>query len=107
MAPLERGRERVLPRRRRVAPGAEHPEAIVEALRDRRGTECSQTAGGELERERQAVEPEADAGDVHRVLLIEREARRRRTSPLDEEPHGFVAEELTRLVCLLGIGDVE
>ena len=107
MAPLKRGRERVLPCRRRVTRGAEHAKAVVEALRDRRGTKCPQAPGGELERERQAVEAEADPRDVHGVLLVEREARRSRLRPLDEEPHGLVVEEPARLECLLGVGDVE
>ena len=107
VAPLKRGRERVLPCRRRVTRGAEHAKAVVEALRDRRGTKCPQAPGGELERERQAVEAEADPRDVHGVLLVEREARRSRLRPLDEEPHGLVVEEPARLECLLGVGDVE
>ena len=106
VAPLQRRRERLLPRRRRVAHAAEHAEAVVEPLRDRRRTERPQAAGGELERERQAVEAKADTGNVHRVLLVEREAGRRRR-PLDEQPHGFVAQELARLERLLGIRDVE
>ena len=104
VAPLQRRLERLLPCRRRVAAGAEHAEAVVESLRDRRRTERSQAAGGELERERQAVESKADAGNVHRVLLVEREAGRRRIGPLDEQPHGLVAEQVVRLERRSGSG---
>ena len=83
----------------------EHAEAIVEPLRDRRRTERSQAPGGELERERQAVEAKADTGNVDRVLLVEREARRRRVRPLDEQPHGLVAQELAAArACCSGSG---
>ncbi len=60
---------------------AQEPETIVEPLGDRRGLERSEPAGGELERERQAVEPEADASDVLRVLVVEHEAGRSRRRP--------------------------
>ncbi len=96
VAPLERRRERLLPRRRRAVARAEQAEAVVEPLGDRRRAERSQPARGELERERQAVEPEADAGDVRRVLLVEHESGRRRRRPLDEEPDRLVAEQLGR-----------
>ena len=107
VAPLQRRLECLLPCRRRMAPRAEHAEAVVESLRDRRGTECSQAPRGELQRERQAVESKADTGNVHRVLLVNDEARGRRVCPLDEEPHGFVAQKVARVEWLLGIRDVE
>ncbi len=69
--------QRLLPRRRRAAAGAQQPEAVVQPLGERGRAERAEPPGGQLERERQAVEPEADARDVHRVLVVEREARHR------------------------------
>ena len=39
--------------------------------------------------------------------LVKHEARGRRSRPLDEQPHGLVAQELPRLERLLGVRDVE
>src|SRR4051812_24450821 len=107
VAPLERRRERVLPGRRRVRPGPQNAEAVVQPLRDRRGTERSETSGGELGRKREPVEAEADARDVHGVLLVEREAGRRRVGALDEEPDRLVAQELLGREPPLGIRNLE
>ena len=85
VAPLQRGGEGVLARGRRAARAAQHAEAVVEPLRDRRRAERAQARRRELERERQAVEAEADARDVRRVALVEREARRRGARALDEQ----------------------
>ena len=81
VAPLQRGAEGLLPGRRCAARGAEHAEAGVESLGDRGRTERSQAPGCELERQRQAVEPKADAGDVHSVL-----ARRSRSQAPPHPP---------------------
>ncbi len=107
VAPLEGRLERLLPRRRRAAAGAEEPETVVEPLGHRSGAERAEPPGGELDRERQTVEPEADAGDVGRVLLVERESRRGRRCALDEQPHRLEVEEIGRRERLLRIGDRE
>ena len=107
MAPLERGRERVLPRGRRPASGAEHAETVVEPLRDCRRSQRSQATGGELERERQAVEAKADARNVKSVVVANRKPGHRGIRPFDEEPHGLVAEHIAGLECVLGIRDVQ
>ena len=44
VAPLQRRRQRLLPGRRGVAPGAQQTEAVVEALRDRRRAERADAA---------------------------------------------------------------
>ena len=107
VAPLERRLERLLPRRRRATPGAEEPETVIEPVGHRGGTERAEPAGGELEREWQAVEPEADTRDIGRVLLVERESRCCRRRALDEQPHRLVVEEIGRREVLLGVGDRE
>ena len=78
MAPLQRRGQRLLAGRRGVAAGAQQAEAVVEPLGDRCRAEHADASGGELECERQAVEAEADARDVLRVLVVELEARARR-----------------------------
>ena len=107
MAPLERRGQRLLPRRCGMAPGAQETEPVVEPLRDRRRTERSDPPGRELERERQPVEAKADARDVVRVLVVEREARRRGGCALDEERHGLVLAELVAVRALLRVGNVQ
>ena len=91
VAPLQRRRQRLLSCRCGVAAAAQQAEAVVEPRRDRSGAQRAEPRGGELERERQAVEAEADACDVFRVLLVEHEARRRGGRALDEERHRLVA----------------
>jgi hypothetical protein len=90
-----------------MARRAENPEPVVEPLRDRRGTECSETAGRELECQWQAIESKADSGNIDRVLLVKHEARCRRSSAPHEQPHGFIAHQVARLERLLGVRDVE
>ena len=107
MAPLQRRRERLLPRRGGAAAGAKQSEAVVQPLGQRGRAESADAAGGELERERQPVEPEADAGDVHRVLVVEHEARSGRDRALDEEADRLVAQQVARRLQLLRVGDGE
>jgi len=107
VTPLEGRLERLLPCRRSMARRAENPEPVVEPLRDRRGTECSEAAGRELECQWQAVESKADSGNIDRVLLVKHEARCRRSSALHEQPHGFIAHQVARPERLLGVRDVE
>ncbi len=52
--------------------------------------------GGQLDRERQAVEARADVGHRLRVVVGEQEVRPRLLSPLDEEAHGRGADDVRR-----------
>ena len=90
-----------------MAAVAKDPEPVVEPLRDRRGAQRSEPAGGELERERQPVEAKADAGDVLGDVLVEREPGRRRGRALDEERDGLVPEQPVGRESPLRVGDVE
>ena len=94
VAPLQRRRQRLLPRRRGVAAVAQDPEAVVEPLRDRRRAQRAESTRGELERERQAVESQADARDILGDVLVELEPGCRRRGSLDEERDGLVLEQL-------------
>jgi hypothetical protein len=90
-----------------MAEGAQHPESVVQPLRDRSRPERAQPSGGELEREWQPIKPGADARHVRRVLLIERKARCRCVRALDEQAHRLVAEELGRISRLIGVRDAQ
>ena len=107
VAPAERRLERLLPRRRLARPRAKQAEAIVEPRCDRRRGERADAAGCELEREREPIEPEADARDVFGVLGGELEPLRDRRGPLDEQAHGLVAGESDGVRMGLGVGDRE
>ncbi len=63
MAPLDRGSQRALAGGRITRAAGQEVEAAAEPLEDRRGRERAGAGGGELDRERQPVEPAADLGD--------------------------------------------
>ena len=107
VAPLERCRQRLLPRRCGAAARAQEAEPVVEPIGDRCSAEGAEAAGCQLERERQPVEAEADARDVLGVLVGEREARRRRGGALDEEEDGLVLEQPGRRNRVLEPGQLE
>ena len=60
VAPVERGGERALPRRIRVAAVAQQAKALVEASRDVADRERARLRRGELDGQRDAVQPAAD-----------------------------------------------
>ena len=96
MAPLQGRQERCW----RVGEACPLPpqeaEPVVESLGHVGRAERADPARGELERQRQPVEAEADPCHVRGIGLVELEARRRGGGALDEQPHGLVAEELVR-----------
>ena len=63
MAPLDRRAQRLLPRVDAAA-GLQHVEPAREAVEQLRGREHAHARGGELERERQLLEPRAERGDA-------------------------------------------
>ena len=73
VAPLEGRLQRLLARRRGAAACAQQPEAVVQPLRDRVRPQRAEPGCGELDREREAVEPVADANYLARVSLLESE----------------------------------
>jgi len=107
VAPFERGGQRLLPRRGRVAAGAEHAEAVAEPLRDRGRPQRAEPTGGELDCERQPIEPEADPGHVGGVVGVEREVGCDGVSALHEQLHGLVGHQLLRRARLSRVGDVQ
>ncbi len=83
--------------------GTEHAHPSAQAFRERGGAQRAHPRRGELQRERQAVEPAADLRDRSRVLLGEDEAGIRGRGTIDEQLHGFRARDrLHRLRIALG-----
>ena len=78
VAPVDRGAQRLLPLGSVARAGREHVEGVVETLEQRLRRQEPQTGGGELERERQAVQAPADRRDGPGVLgrQLERAPRR-------------------------------
>ena len=63
VAPADRRAQRALAERQVAIARGEQVEGVVEPLEQRRGLEDAHAGGGQLEGERQAVEPAADRGD--------------------------------------------
>src|SRR5215203_1769249 len=84
-APFERCPERSLAGRKVARPADEQRQARVESAEELRRGEHPDAACGELDRERQAVEPLADAADRGLVGRLGPEARVRLLRALDEE----------------------
>ena len=82
VAPVDRGAQCLLPLGSVARTGREHVEGMVEPLEQRLGGQEPQPGGGELERERQAVEAPADRRDGPGILgrQLERASRRRARS---------------------------
>jgi hypothetical protein len=58
-----------------------------ESIADRRQRERACTSGGELDRERQAVEATGDLGDHREVIGCGREVRTHEACAIEEQPH--------------------
>ena len=77
------------------APRAQEAEAVVETVGYLTDGERLGPRGGQLDRERQSVEPPTQLRDVARVVRGDGEAWRRRRRPVREQPrrgggqHGF------------------
>ena len=98
VAPGERGTQRLVPRDRGAPPPPQQREAAVEQRGGAGNAIGIDAPGGELDRERDAVQPPADLGDERRVLLAEFEFAQALGNAFHEE-----------LACRIGkdIGDAE
>ena len=85
VAPADRRAQRALAKRQIAIARRQQVERVIEPLEQRRGLEDSHARRGELERQRQAVEPAADRGDRRRVRGREREAGLHLLRTLEEE----------------------
>ena len=86
VAPADRRRERLLARRRVARAGREQVRLALEPVEDLRWREQLRARRGELDRERQAVEPGADASDLGCAAVVELEAGIDRPRASREEP---------------------
>ena len=75
--PVDRGAQRLVALDRGAPTAGEQPEALVEQGGDLAGRHADDPRRGELDRERDAVEPAADLGDRGTRCRVEREVRRR------------------------------
>jgi hypothetical protein len=93
VAPLDRGADRLLPRRHVDRTADQQPETLFEPRPQLRRREILQSRPGQFDRERQAVEGAADVGDVTCVRLRHVEAPHNRACPRREEAHRVVLFE--------------
>ena len=101
VAPVERQAEGPLVPRRVAAPAGEELEAISEPGEERHRRKQLGSRRGELDRERQAVEPYAQLGDRGRILLGQGEARIGGLRARDEELRRLVLGERRHGVLVL------
>ena len=81
VAPVERRAQRLLPRQRRSPAGRQEFEPVVQKCRDLRRTEHHRARRGELDRERNAVQPPADGRNGAEVLFVVLEIGSQRSAP--------------------------
>ena len=89
VAPIQRGAQRLLAGRSRAGTAGQQREAVAEPSRYLSDAEHPQSSRGQLEGQRDALQPAADLGDDGRVVLRQGELRTRLT--------GTIAEQLDRL----------
>ena len=97
VAPGQRSTERPVPIRNVERPARQQRQPVVEPSRDLVDPEPAHARGGELDRQRQPVEPCADLGDRRRILGRHQEVRHDARDAIDEQP-GCVGLERARLV---------
>ena len=87
MAPVQGGAQGGLPRRDVAAAGDQQRHRVVEPRHDARQRQHAQAGRGELQRERHAVEPAAQPGDVRGVAVGHGEVRPHQPRPVGEQLH--------------------
>ena len=87
-------------------PPLQHVEPFVEPPPQLVDREQRDARGGELDRERQPVEPAADGGDVGRVLVGELEVGPQRDRALDEQLDRLRCERVLQRDCAAPAGSV-
>ena len=103
IAPVDRRSQRLLARQRASRPAGQQAEAIGERRGDLLDGHQPHPRGGELDRQRYAVQRMADAGHGSRVVVADGEVRADLQCALDEEPDGIgLRQPLDRLGHALG-----
>ena len=85
VAPVDRGPERLLALGDVARRAAEELEAAAQAIAQRLGREQAEASRGELDGEREPVEPAADLDDRRRVVVGDREVGPDGARPVDEQ----------------------
>ena len=106
-APLESASQRALPLREVAPPALQHVEPFLEPPPQLVDREQRDARGGELDRERQPVEPAADGGDVGSVLVGELEVGPQRARALDEQLDRLRCERVFQRDCAIPGGQRE
>ena len=94
VAPRDRAAQGLLPSRKVARARRQQPEPIAQPAEHRLGSQDPDPRRGELDRQRQAVEADADLGDRRRVLVRDLEPGPHRPSALDEQRDRLVLGEL-------------
>ena len=85
VAPVEGRAQRLMAARRRAGPAGQYREDVVQALRQLCGRQDPYPRGGQLDRQRQAVQATADLQDRGGVVVGDAERRPDQLGPLFEE----------------------
>jgi hypothetical protein len=107
VAPVERRAQRLLVRQRGLVAFGEEPHAVVQPRGDVVDRERAHARGGELDRERDALEPPADLAYGPGIPGRDAESRFHRRGALDEEAHRFAGRDLVERVRAERIGNGE
>ena len=105
VAPLDRRAQRLLPLGQIAGAAAEVLEAAAESIPERLRREEVQARGGELDRQRQPVEPATDLGHGGGVVVREAEVGPDAARPLHEQLDGLELVELVRRRLTMGLRD--
>jgi hypothetical protein len=89
IAPVQRGPQRLVPRRPAFPPAHQQLEHVVEAGQHLGDGHHPQLRRGELDGQRQAVQPAAQLADQFRVVVGDLEAGKHGPGAVEEELHGL------------------
>ena len=87
IGPLDRGPQRLMPLDPATPSTGEEPEPFVEEPRDLGRAHAGNPRGGELDRQRDRVEPPADLHDLLRIRRVELQPGPRGRGAIHEQPH--------------------
>ena len=104
VAPVDRRAQRLLARGQVARAAGEQVEALLEPGEQRLRREQLRARGRQLDRERQAVEPDADLGDRRRVRARDGEVGLDRLRALDEERDRLVLRQRRELRQMRRVG---
>ncbi len=107
VAPVDQRAQRLLPRERRAVAARQQPETVVQAGGNGLDADRAHARGGELDRQRDAIQPVADLRDVRGVVLGQVKRRLRGDRALDEKPCGVRLGDFRKRGFALRIGNDE